>query len=69
MNEKFERLESENEQRRVLKVIRFEMIVDKETLARFIPSSYLIELYRNIDEADEVEMRFKINAGGVSISP
>ncbi len=69
MNEKFERFESDDEERRMLKVIRFEMIVDKDTLARFIPSSYLIELYRNIDEADEVEMRFKINAGGVSIFP
>jgi hypothetical protein len=69
MNEKFESLESDDEERKMLKVIRFEMIVDKDTLARFIPSSYLIELYRNIDEADEVEMRFKINSGGVSILP
>jgi hypothetical protein len=69
MNEKFERPESDDKERKMLKVVRFEMIVDKDTLARFIPSSYLIELYRNIDEADEVEMRFKINAGGVSVFP
>lgn len=69
MNEKFEGFESEDEQRKMLRVVRFEMIVDKDTLARFIPSSYLLELYRSIDETDEVEMRFKINSGGVSVFP
>lgn len=69
MNKEIARFESTGEPRKMLRVIRFEMIVDKHTLARFIPSAYLIELYRNIDEADEVEMRFKINAGGISIFP
>lgn len=61
--------ESEEDERKVLRIIRLEMIVDKKTLARFIPSAYLLELYRSIDEADEVEMRFKINSADVSIFP
>lgn len=69
MNKEIARFKSTDEPRKMLRLIRFEMIVDKHTLARFIPSVYLIELYRSIDEADEVEMRFKINAGGISIFP
>jgi hypothetical protein len=61
--------EPEEQERKMLKVIRLEMIVDKKTLARFIPSAYLSELYRSIDGVDEVEMRFKINSSGVSIFP
>lgn len=49
--------------------MRLEMIVGKKTLAGFIPSAYLAELYRCIDEVDEVEMRFKINSADVSIFP
>lgn len=54
--------EIEEDERKVLRVVRLEMIVDKKTLASFIPSACLAELYRCIDEADEVEMRFKINS-------
>lgn len=61
--------ESEEKKRKTLRVIRLEMIVDKETLTRFIPSAYLLELYRCIDETDEVEMRFKINSANTSIFP
>ena len=61
--------ESEEQERKMLRVIRLEMIVDKKTLARFIPSAYLSELYRSLDGVDEVEMRFKINSSGVSIFP
>ncbi len=61
--------ESEEQERKITRVIRLEMIVDKKTLARFIPSAYLSELYRSIDGVDEVEMRFKINSSGVSIFP
>ncbi len=61
--------EAEEQKRKILRVIRLEMIVDKKTLARFIPSAYLSELYRYIDEADEVEMRFKINSADTSIFP
>ena len=69
MVEEIENFESENQERKLSRVIRLEMIVDKKTLARFIPSAYLFELYRHIDEADEVEMRFKINSAGASIFP
>lgn len=62
-------VESEEDERKLLRVIRLEMIVDKKTLARFIPSAYLVELYRCIDAVDEVEMRFKINAADTSIFP
>ena len=61
--------ESEEQERKMLRVVRLEMIVDKITLARFIPSAYLLELYRYIDETDEVEMRFKINSANTSIFP
>jgi hypothetical protein len=69
MIEEIKSLEIEDEERKMLKVIRLEMIVDKKTLARFIPAAYLAELYRYIDEADEVEMRFKINSANISIFP
>lgn len=69
MIEEIDSFESEEQERKLLRVIQLEMIVDKKTLARFIPSAYLSELYRSIDEADEVEMRFKINSTDVSIFP
>ena len=69
MIEEIDSFESEEQERKILRLIRLEMIVDKKTLARFIPSAFLSELYRSIDEVDEVEMRFKINSSGVSIFP
>lgn len=69
MNEEIEDFESEEDERKMLRVVRLEMIVDKRTLANFIPSSCLAELYRCIDESDEVEMRFKINSVNTSIFP
>ena len=67
MIEEDDGFESKAQEWKILRVIRLEMIVDKKTLARFIPSAYSSELYRSIDEADEVEMRFKINSTDVSI--
>lgn len=69
MIEEIKDFEPEEQKRKTLRVIRLEMIVDKITLARFIPSAYLLELYRYIDETDEVEMRFKINSANTSIFP
>jgi hypothetical protein len=69
MIEKIDSFESDEQERKLLRIIRLEMIVDKITLARFIPSAYLSELYRYIDETDEVEMRFKINSANTSIFP
>lgn len=69
MNKEFEDFESEEDERKMVRVVRLEMIVDRKTLAGFIPSACLAELYRCIDEADEVEMRFKINSVNTSIFP
>lgn len=69
MIEEIKDFEPEEQKRKALRVVRLEMIVDKITLARFIPSAYLLELYRCIDETDEVEMRFKINSANTSIFP
>ena len=69
MNKEIEEFEPEEDERKMLRVVRLEMIVDKKTLANFIPSACLAELYRCIDDADEVGMRFKINAANTSIFP
>ena len=69
MIEEIKDFEPQERKRKALRVIRLEMVVDKITLARFIPSAYLLELYHYIDETDEVEMRFKINSANTSIFP
>ena len=67
--EEIDDFEAEEGARKISRVIRLEMIVDRKTLANYIPSAYLLELYRTLDGADEVEMRFKINSANTSIFP